>query len=380
MSNAKRFSFVLLCLCFLILISGCGDNVKNSEEIREVATRLGKKLAENQNLPGLSIAVLREGRDKPVSVTMGKASLENNVPMAPESMIKIGSVTKVFTATLIHEFIEQGKLSYDTPIDKFFPGFPEASRIQVRHLLDHTSGIPDMLQQPEVQSNMCKYWSPKDLIALIATKPLDFEPGTDQRYSNTGYLMLAVICEQISGRSYGDLIRTRLKKPLDMQTLEVGNDHDIVPHLSCGYTTSPKTGLGLPMMASLAIAMGTGNLEAMPSDTVRLVNIGNILKNNVLDTAELKPLKLDNGKIASFESPIGDSEGYTGSYLDGFTLFAFHEPDITLAGKVGSFPGFGTVYLYDRQSKFAVVVSVNNEILVTDAILLGANILNELRP
>lgn len=129
-------------------------------------------------------------------------------------------------------------------------------------------------------------------------------------------------------------------------------------------------------MASLAVAKGTGNLEANPSDVVRLVNLDRVLENDVLDTVPLAPLKLPGGR----EALVADrSGGYSLGELGGWTLFLFTRPKITLVGKLGSFPGFGTVYFYDRQSKMAVAISVNNERAVSRGIALGADILNALR-
>ncbi len=131
-------------------------------------------------------------------------------------------------------------------------------------------------------------------------------------------------------------------------------------------------------MASIAIAKGTGNLEGSPEDVVRLVNLGKMLKNNVFDTTELAPLKLASGESAKSENNFQGVK-WTESYLDGCTLFIFGDPGITLVGKLGVFPGFGTAYLYDQKTKIAVAASVNNEKYIVQALILGMRILNELR-
>lgn len=361
----------LLCPCF----SYAGSN---ADRIHDVVTRLGSELMTDSNLPGLSVAVLKKGEDTPVCITFGAACVENNVPMTPAARIKIGSVTKVFTAALIHKLIEDGRLEYETTIDRFFPQFPNGKSITVRNLLNHTSGIVDMLSLPAVQTNMTKTWSAEELITMAGAAPLLFAPGTKQKYSNSGYLMLAVISEIVSGKTYEDEIRDMFCEGLGMKSLSVGRDQAIVPNLSCGYTVSADAGLTLPLMAGLAMAKGTGNLVAAPGDVVRLVNLDRVLKNNVLDSTELSPLRLADGECATFRCK---EEGcrHSGSFLDGFTLFMFDEPEIMLVGKLGSFPGFGTAFFYDRQSTFAVVVSVNNERLIPKAIYLGAEILHELR-
>jgi hypothetical protein len=111
---------------------------------------------------------------------------------------------------------------------------------------------------------------------------------------------------------------------------------------------------------------------------VKLANLGEVLKNNVFDTLPLAPLVLDDGKPTQY---VADNGGWSTvqSELDGCTLFIFGDPKITVLGKLGSFPGFGTVYFYDRQTSFAVAISVNNERKITDAMRLGARILEALR-
>jgi len=311
-----------------------------------------------------------------VTAAFGTACLENGTPMNVQTRFKIASVTKAFTAALVHRLIEEGKVSYTTTIDRFFPKFPNGETITVRNLLEHSSGIIDMLRLAPVYSNLTKYWHPEELIAMAGAQPLLFRPGTQQAYSNTGFLMLAGICEQITGKRYDELIRGMFVDELGMKTLVVGDDRTIVPHLSCGYASGTEGGLSLPVMASLAVAKGTGNLEATPSDVVRLVNLDRVLKNTVLDTVALTPLVLPGG----WKAPWGSgSNGVTVNQLDGCELFEFKTPRMALVGKLGSFPGFGTAYIYDRQTKIAVAISVNNERAISRAVTLGGEILNALR-
>lgn len=374
---ALRLAPLVVALCTMcLLLSACaGKKTYESDSVRGIVVDLAAKKAVDPDVPGLSVAVLRRGQDAPISVAFGTASLENPTPVTTASRFKIGSVTKVFTGTLIHRLIEEGKLSYNTPISQFFPTYPNGKAITVRNLLEHTSGIPEMLALPAVQQNMAHYWSPDDLIGMVAKQPPLFKPGTRQLYCNTGFLMLAVITEKITGRTYAEQVREVIADRLGMKTLRSGVDGAVVPHLVSGYSGSNGE-MQLPMAASIAIAMGTGNLEATPDDVVRLVNLDRLLKNNVLETLPLRPLVLPDGKEAAVTSKMNH---YLGSELDGCTLFLFSQPKIDLIGKLGSFPGFGTAYFYDRQTGYAVAVSVNNEKAISHAIALGSEILEALR-
>ena len=376
MNNAIRTLLRATALCVLLL--GSSACAADRAEIETIVGRLSKELASDPALPGFSVAVLKKGEHEPVTMAFGTARVENDVPVTPASVFKVGSLTKVYTATLIHKLIEDGRLDYATTVDRFYPEFPNGSHITIRHLLTHTSGIMEMLRLEAVQANMTKPWAPDELIAMAGAQPPFFAPGTNQMYCNTGYLMLARIAEKVTGQCYEEQLRGVVFGRLGMASLQPGTDTGVVPKMAGGYTSSPASELWLPMMASIAIAKGTGDLLGSPCDIVRLVNLGEVLKNNVFDTLPLAPLRLDDGKPTQY---VADNGGWstTQSELDGCTLFIFGAPKITVLGKLGSFPGFGTVYFYDRQTAFAVAISVNNERKLTDAMLLGAKILDALR-
>ncbi|MFV0348236.1 MAG: serine hydrolase domain-containing protein [Halodesulfovibrio sp.] len=376
MNRIGRLFAILCCVSAIWLACVPARAGYDAEKVRELITRLGAEAMKDPQLPGISIAVLERGGDTPVTAAFGTANVENSCAMSTDSRFKIGSVTKMFTGALIHRLIEEGRLTYETTIDRFFPQFPDGAVIRIRHLLTHTSGIMDMLSLEDVYVNMTRYRTPEELIAMVGAQPLLFAPGTRQQYSNTGFLMLAVIAEKIAGEPYEKQIAKLFEGTLGMHTLLVGNDTAVVPHLASGYTNGKPSGLQLPIMASLAIARGTGNLEATPSDVVRLVNLDKILRKDVQDTLPLEPLVLDDGNEAIASQP---TDNFSTSYLDGCTLFMFRDPEIILVGKLGSFPGFGTAYFYDQKTKIAVAISVNNEMASPYAIDLGARILHELR-
>jgi CubicO group peptidase (beta-lactamase class C family) len=364
--------FVLVGLCAAGSPARAGFD---PDRVHALITQAANNAVAAPDFPGISIAVLRKGDDIPITAAAGTACVENATPMTPAARFKIGSVTKVFTATLIHRLIEQGKLDYETPISRFFPAFPNGANITVRNLLEHTSGIAEMLALPAVRANMAKSWTPEEIISLAGKESSLFRPGERQAYCNTGFLMLAVISERVSGKGYAALVRETFTEGLGMASLLQGDDTTVVPRLSCGYTGNAG-GLMLPMAASLAAAKGTGDLEAAPADVVRLVNLDRVLKNDVLSTVPLEPLVLRNGTPALKQSRDGNSST---SELDGCTLFLFKSPAMALVGKPGSFPGFGTVYFFDRQTGIAAVVSVNNEAAIGRAITLAARILHDLR-
>ncbi|MBW2185636.1 MAG: beta-lactamase family protein, partial [Deltaproteobacteria bacterium] len=133
--------------------------------------------------------------------------------------------------------IEDGVIGYGTPMSRFFPTFPRGDEILVRHLLAHTSGLHEMLRLEPFHSNMGKAWTAAELLKMVAGAPLDFKPGTAQAYSNSGYLVLGMMIEALSGESYDQQIREKIAAPLGMTCLQAGDDTSIIIDECCGYSS-----------------------------------------------------------------------------------------------------------------------------------------------
>ena len=184
-----------------------------------------------QRVPGMAVAVIRRG-DILKSQGYGLANVEHNVPVTPQTIFQSGSLGKQFTATAIMLQVQDGKLSLTDPLAKFFPGPDTWRAITVRHLLTHTSGIPDY---NDGQLDYRKDYTEDELVKFAATLPLDFTPGAEWKYSNTGYILLGAIVRKVSGSFYGDVLRNRVFTPLGMTTARVISEADIVPHRAAGY-------------------------------------------------------------------------------------------------------------------------------------------------
>ncbi|PYP99407.1 MAG: hypothetical protein DMF82_24930, partial [Acidobacteria bacterium] len=142
-------------------------------------------------------------------------------------------MTKQFTASAIMTLVEDGRLKLDDPITTHLANSPEAWKaITVRHLLTHTSGIPDYT---EGTIDLRRDYTEDELAKLAFGLKLEFAPGSRWNYSNTGYLMLGVLVHRASGRFYGDVLRDRVFMPLGMKTARIISEEDIVPHRAAGY-------------------------------------------------------------------------------------------------------------------------------------------------
>jgi CubicO group peptidase (beta-lactamase class C family) len=169
----------------------------------------------------------------------GEANKSFGVLNHVDTKFNLGSMNKMFTAVAIAQLAEAGKLSFDDPLSRFLPNaLPklDASKIRIKHLLTHTSGLGDYLFTPEMEKlSRAPFRTVDDWMARIKDQTLAFEPGTSWGYSNTGYLLLGKIIEQVSGQSYFDYIRKFIYQPAGMVNTDSYDVDKVVPNLSLGY-------------------------------------------------------------------------------------------------------------------------------------------------
>jgi CubicO group peptidase (beta-lactamase class C family) len=165
--------------------------------------------------PGAAVLVAKDGKIL-FEKAYGLADVEHAIPISLETKFNIASITKPFTAAAILKLQEEGRLSLDDPLSKYIPDYPRGNEIKIRHLLTHTSGIPEKLAGPATLATAFFPASQPYLIALFKYQPLDFDPGSQYAYSNSGYYLLGYIIEKVTGQTYLDFLRTTFFKPLGM--------------------------------------------------------------------------------------------------------------------------------------------------------------------
>ena len=193
--------------------------------------------------PGAAVLVAQKGRII-YHKAFGMANLELGVPLRPDHVFRIGSVSKQFTAAAILQLMEQGKLSLDDDLTRFIPDYPTmGKKITVEHLLTHTSGIKSYTEMkewtPEVHR---KDFTPAALVDFFKNQPMDFEPGTQYQYNNSGYILLGYIIEKVSGESYGAYISEHIFKPLGMHNSYYGDVEPVIRYRVAGYSRSGTGG------------------------------------------------------------------------------------------------------------------------------------------
>ncbi|WP_262919148.1 serine hydrolase domain-containing protein [Niabella hibiscisoli] len=190
-----------------------------------------KQMMEQQKIVGLSLAVIKNGQTV-ANKGYGLANVELNVPVDAETVIRLGSVSKQFFTTAIIKLMEEGKLSIDDSVHKFFPDAPAAWRpITINNLMSHTSGL--QREGPAYDNN--KIQPDIDIIKSAYNLPFVFNVGEKFQYCNLGYFMLAEIITQVSGMPWQDYIRAALFIPAGMHNSYLTDFYPIIPHRASGY-------------------------------------------------------------------------------------------------------------------------------------------------
>jgi D-alanyl-D-alanine carboxypeptidase len=266
----------------------------------------------------------------------GMANLELGVPLQPDMVFRLGSVTKQFTATAIMMLVEQGKVGLQDPIDKFLPGYPmQGHVITVEHLLTHTSGIQSYTDIPGwATGRIMTDMTVKELVDGFKNEPMQFAPGTRYRYNNSGFVLLGAIIEQASGQSYEAFITERIFKPLGMTHSYYGSNEPIIPRRADGYTD----GAGGPRHAqylSMTQPYAAGSLVSTVDDLA--IWDASLGTEKLLKRASFEkmwtPYRLTDGTSTDYGYgwATGTLRGHRtiehGGGIPGFSTFALRLPD-----------------------------------------------------
>ena len=206
----------------------------------EAVTAIEKAVAEAVAADQFSGTVLVARDGKPLLLkAWGLASVEHNAPNRTDTKYNLGSINKIFTRLAIGKLVQDGKLSFGDTLGKILPDYPNAdarAKVTARHLLEMTSGIGDFFGERFDATPKDRFRTNADYLPMFAADPLTFEPGSQRRYSNGGYVVLGVIIEKVSSQSYYDFVRERIFVPAGMTGTDSFEADVPVPNLAEGYT------------------------------------------------------------------------------------------------------------------------------------------------
>ena len=251
----------------LLLVCLCGAFGWAQEIASKVDECVGAYLRDHRFMGSVLIA---KGGKIVVEKGYGMADLELDVPNTPQTKFRLGSITKQFTAAAILQLEEKGKLSVNDPISKYFTDSPAAWKsITIHHLLTHTSGIPNYTDFPGFMAHETR--KPLTVLQLIETfegKPLDFEPGSKWKYSNSAYELLGYVIEKLSGMSYEDYLQRNIFDRLDMQSSGYDHAAPILKNRASGYAAKNGTFENAAFL-DMSIPYSAGSLYSTVEDLYR---------------------------------------------------------------------------------------------------------------
>ncbi len=215
--------------------------------VSRVADSLARVFLGAHSAPSVAVAVVR-GRDTLVMRAWGKADLEQDVDATASTVYRVGSVTKQFTAAAVMQLVEQGRAKLDDPVGGYLPTLPAAWHVvTVRQLLNHTSGIPSYTDNgPSWVRRWGEAMPPDTLVALTANAPMWFAPGTKWQYDNSGYVVLGMLIEKLTGHTWADEIETRFAKPLGLAHTGNCMPMPLIKRRAHGYVRDENAWLNAP--------------------------------------------------------------------------------------------------------------------------------------
>lgn len=273
----------------------------------------------------------------------GLANREWSVAATPETKFRLGSITKQFTAAAILQLAEQGKLSLDDPISRYYPQAPASwSPITLKHLLTHTSGIPSYTSLPGFFGSPQRIdRTPAEIVALTQDKPLEFKPGEKFSYDNTGYVLLGYVIEKVSGQTYQAYLQDHIFGPLGLKNTGYDDTAIVLPQRAAGYTVAAGKPRNAPYLA-MSLPYAAGSLYSTVDDLLtwqQALQAGKVIK-----PASLAAMFTDQG--------FGYGYGQFISKVNGRRMWAH----------AGGINGFSTdLVLFPDQGVSLIILSNNDQ-------------------
>jgi D-alanyl-D-alanine carboxypeptidase len=310
------------------------------------------RLAEKNKAMG-SLFIARDGNVLYArAIGFGEINGSEKKPLTAASRFRLGSITKTFTATMILQLVEEGKLKLTDSLDKFLPQIPNAGKITIAQILSHRSGIPNVRREQNSQTKVSTIPITKDeMVAMLIKAPPDFEPDTKRSYSNSGYFVLGLILEKVTGKSYAEVLQEKIAARIGLKdtSLTTGNidvsKNEALTYIHFGGDWKPVTETHPTLLFS------AGAIISTPGDMAKFIHA------------------LFEGKLISKESldrmkSMKDGEGF------GMATFTFAGK--TFYGHTGGADNYGAWLAYEPEEKLAVAYTTNAKIYPVEKIVSGA--------
>ncbi|MDD7914795.1 serine hydrolase [Polaribacter ponticola] len=280
---------------------------------------------------------------------VGFANMEWDIPNKPNTKHRLGSITKQFTSMLILQLVEQGKLKLDAKISNYLPDYPKktGNQITVHHLLTHTSGIPEFLMIPNFMKEYSRNtYTPNEFISLFSDLPLQFKPGKKFSYSNSGYFLLGVLIEKITGKSYEQVLHENIFIPLKMKNTGFDHHSTLLKNRATGYLKTGKI-YSNSNFGDMSIPYAAGSMYSTTED---LFIWDKALSQNLLLKEKYKKLL-----FKPYVSAWGGGYGYGWHIIEK----SIGGKKVKIINHTGGINGFTTV-IYRMPEQNNLIVLLNN--------------------
>lgn len=312
MKNLKTALFLMV--VFLIFYSNTNAQLNNSQSKALIQKELQNHFKSDE--PGVTLLIAKKG-EIIFSGAAGMANLELNVPMKADNVLRIGSITKQFTAIAILMLQEQGKLNIQDDITKYLPSYPtNGKKITIEHLLTHTSGIRSYTSLPDFMQKIRDDKSTSEMLKVFKDKDMLFEPGTEFNYNNSGYFLLGVIIEKVSEMTYEDFIEKNIFEKIGMKNSYYGRADQIIPNRASGYEMESGEVVNAPYL-SMTIPYAAGSLLSTVEDLYKwhkAIHNYQVVKKSSLDKAFTSYI-LKNGEPTDYGYGWGVHPFYGGKTI-----------------------------------------------------------------
>ncbi len=276
-----------------------------------------------------TVLVVRDGKtvfDK----GYGSADLEWNIPNTPATKFRLGSLTKQFTAASIMLLQERDKLKVEDPVRKYLPDLPESwDKITIFNLLTHSAGVFNYTARPDFKEFTRRRMTPQQIVDLVRDKPLDFQPGEKMSYSNTGYVVLGMVIEKVSGQPYAQFLQDNIFTPLAMKDSGYEDQVAILPLRARGYSRTPDGKLVNADFIDMSTPFSAGALVSTTHDLLTWENAlfaGKVVSQESL-AKMTTPFKNDYGFGLIMRKVDGHRQVWHNGGIDGFTTDMRTYPD-----------------------------------------------------
>jgi CubicO group peptidase (beta-lactamase class C family) len=316
-----------------------------------------------QGAPGLVVAVARDGRTV-FARGYGQADLEHRAPVTTDTVFRLASITKQFTAAAVLRLVERGRLGLDDPLAEHLPGFPGGDRITLRHLLHQTSGVPDYSEDPAGSAGKAAAMTPEAKLAWIsrlAATPA-FEPGAKWAYSNSNYVLLGLVVERAAGRPLAQVFADELFRPAGLTRTAFDEPGDLVPNRARGYRKTEAGGFVNADAIHWTMPGAAGGLRSTAGDLVRWSDAlfgGRVLRPESL-ALMTGPGRLADGRTTRWGMPDAWRIGMDADYALG-VFFVTATPRGPRVWHGGDIDGFSTWLGHYPERRVTIALLQNSE-------------------